>query len=444
VSAHILVVDDDIAIRETCEAQLSLEGYQVTTASSAERALESLASRPPDLLIVDVGLQGRSGLWLLSEIRARGLATPVIVITGHDGMESAVAAMREGAQDYLAKPLDLEELLRAISRWLGANAGAPPVASGGVSMLGREPVMLEVFKTIGVLARSVTLVLIRGETGTGKELVARAIHNASARAGRPFVSVNCSALPDPLLGSELFGHERGAFTGAVASRRGRFELAEGGTLLLDEIGDTSLELQATLLRVLDDGAFFRLGSEQSRAADVRVLAATHRDLESQVADGTFREDLYYRLRAVELVVPTLRARPGDLDALIGHFIGMACDETGLPLPTLTANARAALHAHPWPGNVRELRQTLLRAVVAARGGRVDAADLRLTRASGRTPRQGKRPESLDAAVAAHVQGVLERTGGNKRKAAKILGISRPRLDRIIAAQAPTVPGKGMA
>ncbi len=443
MNERILVVDDDASIRETFELHLSGEGYEVATAGSAEEALGRVAELDPAVMIADVRLPGMNGIELLSKLREAGEDLDVLVITAHEDMQTAVEAMKAGAYDYLVKPLDLDEIdlllerclsersLRRRVRHLSAEASEPHALD---RMVGRDPAMIEIYKLIGVLAQNRATVLIRGETGTGKECIARAIHFNSPHADEPFVAVNCTALAETLLEAELFGHVRGAFTGAVQSRKGYFEVAGLGTVFLDEIGDTSPEFQAKLLRVLEEGEFQPVGAERARITRARVIAATHRPLEELVSSGGFRDDLYFRLKVVEIEVPPLRERPGDIPILADHLLAKIRHKLHRDVLAIADEALELLGSYRWPGNVRELENALTRAAVLARGPIIGREHVFLglpqlgTGESGET----KAPDdTLDAVEAAHVQQVLNRTGGNKRQTARILQISRPRLDRLI-------------
>ena len=439
MNERILVVDDDASIRETFRHHLAGAGYQVAIAADAAEAVAQVAGFDPALVITDVRMPKLSGLELLQQLKQARPDLDVIVITAHQDMATAIGAMKAGAYDYLVKPLDLDQIDLVVTRCLRDRAArararrlteevATPWALDRI--VGRDPAMIEVFKLIGSVTRSRTPVLIRGETGTGKELVARAIHYNSEAAGEPFVALNCTAIPAELLESELFGHLRGAFTGAVSDRRGRFELAGRGTLFLDEIGDTSPALQAKLLRVLQEREFFPVGSEKSRRSEARVIAATNRDLEALVKEGRFREDLYYRLKVVEIRLPPLRERAGDIPVLVRHFLERGAAELHLPVPSLSDAALKLLAGHDWPGNVRELEHTLTRAMVLARGGVIGVEHLSL---GPRVAQGADEPEddSLEAAERAQVRRVLQKTAGNKRQASALLGVSRPTLDRLI-------------
>jgi DNA-binding NtrC family response regulator len=435
-----LVVDDDAAIRETLERSLRRFGYSVTVAESAEQALAMLQRADPSVVVTDIRMAGMSGLDLLRVLQERAPEVDVIVITAFEEMRTAVDAMKAGAVEYLVKPLDLDQIelvvqrcfahraLKRRARQLATEVGD---AYGLDSIAGRDPRMIEIYKLIGQVSRSRTPVLIRGETGTGKELVARAIHFNSADADEPFVPVNCSAIPETLLETELFGHRKGAFTGAITERRGRFALAARGTIFLDEIGDTTGAFQAKLLRVLQDNEFTPLGAERPERTEARVIAATHRDLESMVKAGTFREDLYFRLRVVEIAVPPLRERRADIPVLAEHFLKKLTRTLRQEPRQLTPEAVAVLEGHAWPGNVRELENLLTRAFVLAHSGVIEASDIGLGAASAAAP-PPVADQSLSAVEREHVRGILAMTRGNKRKAARVLRVSRARLDRLIS------------
>jgi DNA-binding NtrC family response regulator len=382
-----------------------------------------------------------SGLELLRLLRERRPDLDVLMMTAHDDLPIVAEAMREGARDFLLKPLDLHHLRRVLGRALEDRAArlraqraarrtdiAAHAPAGSRRLVGRDPTMVGIFKVIGQVAATRASVVIRGESGTGKELVARAIHDASPWAAEPFVAVNCTAIPGSLLESELFGHVRGAFTGATTNRRGRFAQAGRGTLFLDEIGDTSTEFQTKLLRVLQEHEYHPVGSEQAEHSHARVIAATHRDLEELVERREFREDLYYRLRVVELRVPPLRERKQDVPLLASHLLEHAARDQGRPTPAIAPDALERLLAHRWPGNVRELQNCLTRAVVLAAGGvvRVEHLELDVADLETSTPLR-----SLADMEREHVALALKATRGNKTAAAQLLGVSRPRLDRLI-------------
>ncbi len=444
MSRRVLIVDDDPSIRETFDIHLGRKGYQVRTAESAEQALNDVGAFDPDLVITDVRMAGMDGLELLRRVRA-GSDADVIVITAHESMESAVGAMKAGAYDYLVKPLDLKAIDRLVQRCLRdrerrTERSSENTASGREPhrLVGRHPSMIEIYKLIGVLAENRATVLVTGETGTGKERIARAIHQSSPRAHEPFIGVNCTAIPETLMESELFGHARGAFTGAVVERRGYFELAGEGTIFLDEIGDTTTEFQAKLLRVLEESEFFQVGAEHPRRVAARVMAATQNPLEERVRDGRFRADLFFRLQVVEMKVPPLRERREDIPLLIDHFLDKISRELGREVREVSEAAIRSLTAYRWPGNVRELKHALTRAAVLARSPYLGEEHFDLGSSDIRRE-ASPRDESLGAVEAAHVQRVLEKTGGIKRHAAEVLKISRTRLDRIIKRHGLEVP-----
>jgi two-component system response regulator PilR (NtrC family)/two-component system response regulator HydG len=439
--SRILIVDDDASIRETFEHHLSTT-HQVSVVGDGMAALREAGTFDPDLVITDVRMPGMSGLELLAHLKTARPEGDVIVITAHEDMSTAINAMKAGAYDYLVKPLDLDHIDLVIGRCLRDRATRARAArlSADVAarysldhLVGRDPAMIAAYKLVGQVADSLTPVLVRGETGTGKELIARAIHFNSARASEPFVAVNCSAIPETLLESELFGHTRGAFTSAVSDRKGRFEIAGRGTLFLDEIGDTSPAFQSSLLRVLDSREFHPVGSDRTRRTEARVIAATHRDIAAMVSEGRFREDLYYRLRVVEIQLPPLRRRRADVPLLARWFVERSARDQHLGTVTISEAALNLLQAHEWPGNVRELENTLERAILLARGGVIGPEHIALNmdrpRSTSAIPVPGD--DSLDSAIRERVERVLRKTGGNKRQACRLLGISRPTLDRLI-------------
>jgi DNA-binding NtrC family response regulator len=444
MTQRIMIVDDQASIRDTFEHHLTRSGYTVSTAATAEEALQGMAGFDPALVITDVRMPGMDGLELLGHLRSKAPEIDVIVITAHEDMRSAMEAMKAGARDYLVKPLDLDQLDLLVERCFKDRKlrsrvqqldEVPSERYGLDRLVGRDPRMIEISKLIGSLADNRAPVLVRGETGTGKELIARAIHSNSILADEPFVAVNCTALTETLLESELFGHVRGAFTGAVSDHRGRFELAGSGTIFLDEIGDTSPQFQSKLLRVLEDHEFHPVGGERPRRTEARVIAATNAPIEEKVAAGSFREDLYFRLRVVEVSVPSLRERRGDIPLLAEHLLARIVRDMQRDVRLIAEDALAALAAHDWPGNVRELENTLTRAAVTARGPVITLEDLSLgdaERLTGPSTPPGPDGQSLGAIEREHVRRILEQTGGNKRQAARILEISRPRLDRLIA------------
>ena len=435
-SRQILIVDDDTAIRTSLAEAVSEWAAEVRVAADATEALARVAERAPDLVLTDVRMPGDSGVDLLKLLRERTPDTDVVLMTAYEDMTTIVTAMREGAVDFIVKPIALDALHDLVDRVFedrrtrrrSSRAKDDPAAYALDTLVGRDPRMIQAFKMVGQAAAGRANVLVRGESGTGKELIARAIHFNSRSAADPFIAVNCAALPTTLLESELFGHTRGAFTGAVGARRGRFALAGRGTVFLDEIGDTSLEFQSKLLRVLQEREFYPVGAEQPEKTEARVIAATHRDLEGLVADGRFREDLYYRLRVVEIVVPPLRDRAGDIPELARFLVRRAAGSSGYAEPVIGDDAMAALIAHEWRGNVRELENCLTRATVLAAGNVIRREHLSLSAEGERT---SAKLASLDEVERDQIVRVLAYTAGQKSAAAKILGVSRPRLDRLL-------------
>lgn len=444
MNGRILVVDDEEGLREALAEKLRHSGHTVETAASAEEALSGLTRFGPDLIVTDLRMPGLSGLELLEKVRESLPDVAVVVMTGNEDMESAVAAMKAGAFDYLVKPVRLAHVDDLVTRCLReqalnreAESLPEPDGDGAGTVIGRDPRMIEIYKLIGVLARNRATVLIRGETGTGKEMVARAIHANSAHADEPFVAVNCTALSETLLESELFGHVKGSFTGAVSARRGYFEMAGSGTIFLDEIGDTSPEFQTKLLRVLQERTFYPVGGEAPKRTDARIIAATHQPMEALVEEGSFREDLYFRLRVVEIEVPPLRERRDDIPLLAEALLDRIREATGSRVRHIGVGAMRRLITHDWPGNVRELENALTRAAVLARGAAIDEEHLMLhldpgaDGVGGAGERDDPDDLSLDSAIRRHVQVVLHRTDGNKSETARVLGISRSRLQRYV-------------
>src|SRR5512139_2169186 len=374
----VWVVDDDASIRWVLERALKQAGLETRSFDHADAALAALRQGAPDVLVTDIRMPGRSGLEMLEEIRARRPRLPVIVMTAHSDLESAVAAYQGGAFEYLPKPFDIDQAVELVRRAAAQGLRSETTATESrriPEMLGHAPSMQEVFRAIGRLSRSSMTVLITGESGTGKELVARALHRHSPRAAKPFIALNTSAFTADLLESELFGHEKGAFTGAGELRRGRFEQADGGTLFLDEIGDMSPALQTRLLRVLAEGEFYRVGGQMPVKVDVRVIAATHQDLETRVREGLFREDLLHRLNVIRIEVPPLRQRREDIPQLLRHYLDVAALELGVAPKVLAEEAEAALVSFEWPGNVRQLVNACRRLTVLAAGREIAQADI---------------------------------------------------------------------
>jgi DNA-binding NtrC family response regulator len=443
MAERILVIEDDRELRDLLTDVLRDAGYEVVPAATAEAGLRTLAGQDEvDLVLTDLMLPGMQGSHLLGEARRRRPELHVVVMTAFGSIESAIELVKSGAFDYLTKPLGTDELLLAVERALAdsrrrreiARQTRDDVAGAPAGLVGRAPVMQELYRLIGRAATSPHAVLVAGESGTGKELVARALHRLSGRDA--FVTVNCGALPDQLMESELFGHERGAFTGADRAKDGLFQVAHRGTLLLDEIAELPLALQPKLLRVLELGEARRVGATRPQAVDVRVVAATNRDLEAEVAAGRFRDDLFWRLNVLTIRVPPLRERAADIPALAEYFLGQV-PAAGRPdgvVPRLTPATMAALCAYHWPGNVRELRNTILRATTLAAGPEITPADL------PDRVREGGRAATLLADAARrhltvadlerlYVLQVLAEAGGNKSRAAEILGMDRKTLYR---------------
>ncbi|NIP59521.1 MAG: response regulator [Gemmatimonadetes bacterium] len=440
MAPSILVVDDDADhLRVICD-KLEHAGFEVTGADDAEAALARIQRADPAVILTDLRLPGMDGLELLERVRSDMDGVDVVVMTGHEDMTSAVEAMKKGAFDYLVKPIGLSQLEDLVRRCLREQELARKMEKerddgeeedGRQLLVGRDPRMIEIYKLIGVLSRNRATVLIRGETGTGKEMIARAIHDNSAHADAPFLAVNCTALSDTLLESELFGHVKGAFTGAVSSRKGYFELAGTGTIFLDEIGDTSPEFQTKLLRVLQERTFYPVGGERPRQTEARVIAATHQPVEALVREGRFREDLYFRLKVVEIHVPPLRERKGDISLLAGHLLDRIRQEIHQDVRHISDAAMEKLEAYRWPGNVRELENALTRAAILSRGRAIGAEHVSLEPAEPGVDEDGDGVPSLEAAIARHVKSVLKRTKGDREEAARLLDISRKRLDGLV-------------
>ena len=430
---RILVVDDDPNTREVLSRNLSAEGYLVFCAPGVQEALKILESETVDLVVTDMKMPKVSGLDLVRHVRENLDDTEVMMITGYATVNGAVEAVKSGAEEYLAKPFTDEELLSAVRRALEKlqlrrsgrtdTDGTIPAAHG---LLGESTALASVFSAIEKAARTAATVLITGESGTGKELVARAIHYAGARSAATFVPINCGSIPENLLESELFGHVKGAFTGAAQSRAGFFQTADGGTIFLDEISETSLSMQVKLLRVLQDREVRMVGSSSSRTVDVRVIAATNKDLSALVKKGKMREDLFFRLNVLTIFVPPLRERGDDVLLLARHFLTRFSQELDSPVPRFSDKVLGAFRRYDWPGNVRELENTVQRAVVMAEGETIEAHDLptvmRFT-----VPREMGLRRTLAEVEAEHVRNVLASVKGNKTRAAQILGIDRKTL-----------------
>jgi two-component system NtrC family response regulator len=436
---HILVVDDEPAQREMIGGFLKKQGFEVIAADSAERALELFRQDAFDLVLTDQKMAEMSGLELLQAVHTINAETPVILITAFGTIEAAVTALKHGAIDYLAKPLNLDELLyriRQVSdryRIINENRELREALQDRhriEGIIGESGAMLEVLSIVRRVAPSEATVLIRGESGTGKELIAKAIHFGSPRARGPLVKVNCAALPEALLESELFGHEKGAFTGALTSRQGRFELANGGTIFLDEIGDLPLHLQAKLLRVLQEREFEKVGSSRPVRVNVRIMAASHRPLEDLIKAGQLREDLYYRLNVVTIFIPPLRERRSDVALLLDHFLRYYAEKNGKTIRGLTPEGRDILLRYDYPGNVRELENIIERAVVLTRDDVIGSGDLPLTVQEPEVA-DGDRETNLTAAVEAlerrMIRDALARSDGIQTRAAELLGMGERAL-----------------
>ena len=449
--ARLLVVDDEQSMREFLESFLRREGYDVSTAADVDTALSYLESDEIDLVITDMQMPEKTGLDLILEARELSPETAMVMITGFGTTDSAISAMREGAYDYLTKPFKVDELRivieKALEKKLLSNENRRlkeelRSQSRSRNIIGHSRVMQEVYELIGQVAETKTNVLVYGESGTGKELVARAIHDQSPRSGKPFVAINCGAIPENLIESELFGHVKGAFTGALQNKDGLFEAATGGTLFLDEIGELSHPLQVKLLRALQEKSIRRVGDTADRKIDVRIVSATNRRLEDEVAAGRFREDVYYRLNVIQLTLPPLRDRPEDIPLLAQHFIRRFADEIGKEVEGMDGEAFDMLSTYGFPGNVRELENLIERAVALARGPVIGTALLPPTvtanPAAGPISRIDDEGVDLEALVATYERSLLSealsKTGGIKKKAARLLGISfrsfRYRLEKL--------------
>jgi len=452
----VWVVDDDRSIRWVFEKALTREGIAFKTFALAQDAISELEESSPQVLVSDIRMPGTSGLELLHSVKQKFPNLPVIIMTAYSDLESAVAAFQGGAFEYLPKPFDVDQAVDLIRRALDESLREQPAEETAVSspeILGQAPAMQEVFRAIGRLAQSSATVLITGESGTGKELVARALHRHSPRASKPFIAINTAAMPKDLLESELFGHERGAFTGAQAMRRGRFEQAEDGTLFLDEIGDMPADLQTRLLRVLSDGTFYRVGGHQPIRASVRVIAATHQDLEARVREGQFREDLYHRLNVIRLRLPSIRERREDIPLLARYFLAKSAREIGVEPKRLSDAAMSYMAAQDWPGNVRQIENVCHWLTVMAPMQAIEVGDLppelREDAAGGNEPDWlGALSREVERRFARGETGVMDllsrdfeklliaralaKTGGRRIEAATLLGIGRNTITRKIA------------
>ncbi len=451
---RVWLVDDDTSIRWVLERALKNGGMLPKAFDAAEPALAALRNDTPDVLITDIRMSGQSGLDLLRRVHDTHPELPVIVMTAYSDLGSAVSAYESGAFEYLAKPFDIDQAVDLVKRAAaaGIRSADPAILAPKIpELLGRAPAMQQVFRAIGRLSRSSVNVLITGESGTGKELAARALHEHSPRANKPFIALNTSAIPAELLESELFGHEKGAFTGADSLRRGRFEQADGGSLFLDEIGDMSTSLQTRLLRVLAEGEFYRVGGQTPIRVDVRVIAATHQNLEDRVRSGLFREDLFHRLNVIRIELPPLRARFEDVPDLLEHYMRVAAQELGVDPKALNQEVREKLSAYSWPGNVRELVNLCRRLTVLAPGNEIRAEDLpaefsgttastspdhdwtsALAQWANRQALAPPRPlldDALPAFERTLIRVALRHTQGHRQDAAKLLGWGRNTLTR---------------
>ena len=447
---RILIVDDERSIQTTLRGVLEDEGYRVTAVGSARDALARLEDDAPDLVFLDIWMPGMDGLEALAEFKRLRPETAVVMISGHGTIETAVKATKLGAYDFIEKPLSLEKILLAATRALDhgrlerENRDLREQLERGQRIVGKSRAIEELRQQIAIAAPTNGRVLIHGENGAGKELVARAIHGQSARRDGSFVEVNCAAIPEELIESELFGHERGAFTGAVSRRRGKFELADGGTLFLDEVGDMSVKTQAKVLRVLEEQAFERVGGKETLRVDVRVLAASNQDLPDLIAQGRFREDLFYRLSVIPVEVPPLRQRAEDIPLLVEHFIKLFSGENAKRPKTISVEALAYFLSYEWPGNVRELRNMVERLVIMTPGDVIgpdalppplrprDAAD-------ADTQREKTLKEAREAFERAYILGELRTHDWNMTRTAEKLGIERSHLYRKLKIYGITPP-----
>ncbi|MGO2496957.1 nitrogen regulation protein NR(I) [Vibrio litoralis] len=457
----VWVVDDDSSIRWVLEKTLSSANIQCETFADAESVLLALERETPDVLISDIRMSGMDGLALLKQVQTSHPDLPVIIMTAHSDLDAAVNAYQTGAFEYLPKPFDIDETLTLVERAIThsyeqkhATSGTENLKTVTPEILGEAPAMQEVFRAIGRLSRSSISVLINGESGTGKELVAHALHRHSPRSKNPFIALNMAAIPKDLIESELFGHEKGAFTGANSVRQGRFEQANGGTLFLDEIGDMPLDIQTRLLRVLADGQFYRVGGHAPVSVDVRIIAATHQNLEKLVNQGDFRDDLFHRLNVIRVHIPALRERRQDIEKLASHFLGRAADELGVDIKTLHPSTVETLNRLPWPGNVRQLENICRWLTVMASGSEVLPNDLPSELLNEKRPTDqegsaGSWQQQLESwarsALSAGesellniaqpeferilLQTALTHTNGHKQDAAKLLGWGRNTLTR---------------
>ncbi len=452
----ILVIDDDVASGRTLQLHFRSQGYDTAVASGVDEGLATAQQLQPHLLVMDIRMPGKSGLEGLPEFKQKFSDIRVIMITAFHDMESTIQAMQRGADDYIHKPIDIDELDAAVSKILAGNgsekgmvhAGGGGAGDSDYAMVGSSRAMKEIYKTIGLVAQSPATVLITGESGTGKELVARAIHCAATGSSAPFVAVNCAAVVETLLESDMFGHEKGAFTGAVNRQPGKFALAEGGSIFLDEVGDLSPGVQAKLLRVIQEKEFVPLGGSQVKCTNARVIGATNADLLERVGQGKFREDLYYRFQVVNIHLPPLRERMEDLDQLVPALLGRINRTMHRKVPRLMGEVMDAFRAYTWPGNVRELENVLMKAVALSPGNTI-TLDLMPEQIAGgisaeRAEEKPAAEQSLSDVEREHVARVLATTHWHRGRACEVLGISRPRLRRLISQYGLEAPAGGGA
>ena len=436
---NIMVVDDEKIVRESFQHWFEKIGHHVEAAASGPEALSRLAKAPFDLMFVDIKMPDMDGIELLEKVKSEYADTTVVIITAYGSIETAIQAMKMGAADYLLKPFKPDQLTlvmekinqqKKISREYHYLKNRLEKMTRFDNIIGRSSAMENIFSLIMEVARSDAAVLLTGETGTGKELIAKAIHAKSSRAGHPFIAINCGAVPDTLLGSELFGHQKGAFTGATHTRKGFLEVVSGGTLFLDEIGEISPKMQIDLLRVLEEKKISRVGSSQSIDTDFRLISATRRDLEKEIETGSFRRDFFYRINVIKLSIPPLRDRKEDIPLLIEHFLDKYSQETTKHVDSLTARAQESLRQYDWPGNVRELENAIERAVVLSKSRTLGTDDFSFLYS---TPSKGREFEakSLREMEKHHIEKTLETTDWNVTRAAKILGINRVTLHKKI-------------
>jgi two-component system, NtrC family, response regulator HydG len=428
----ILIVDDELVVRDSLGKWFSSEGYQARPVSSGREALEAIQEGDWEIALIDIKMPGMDGMELQGRLKEADPELTVIIMTGYASVETAVQALKRGAYDYITKPVDPDELSHLVQNALEHRRARREVVRlrenlqeifPSTELIGKSPAMKRVFEAIEMVAPTDATVLITGESGTGKEVVARAIHSASPRRYMPMVTIHCGALTETLLESELFGHERGAFTGAQFRKKGKFEIADGGTVFLDEISDISLKTQTDLLRVLQEKEIVRVGGNQNIKVDFRCIAATNKNLEAVVKAGAFRPDLYYRLHVFSIDLPPLRERKEDIPLLVAHFLNKFCMVTNRPVPQVSTEAMDLLMNHDWPGNVRELENAVERALVVGRGGEIKPADFSFRF----QPLEGAAGKSLEDVERVHIERILRETDHNLSKSARILDIDRTTL-----------------